>query len=814
MNKPQELAGDPGVSYWRDLLDASADAVIEYAPGAIVVWATPSVRTVLGWDPNEIVGKKFDAVAHEDQAAVERINAEVVRKRLPKARYRVRSVCRDGSLKWTDTLVRYRWTETGKLASMVAAIRDISDLVAAEDEVLQADQRFRLAMLHAAVGMAIVAPNGGFLEVNPALCQMLGRSDQELMSATWQALTHPEDLGVDQVLVSDVLAGRRDSYRLLKRYLRPDGAVVWGDLSVSCVREGSGEVKYFISQITDVTVAVESREALADFEERYRLLADHSSDVVMRLRNDGIIDWVSPSAQQVVGLDPEAMVGTPAQSLVAPEYRSVFQEQVLASRASTTSSPIPLPMRMPNGSTHQFEIVGWPVLDGHGNAQFQVLRMRDVEGEYRVGREVVVARETLRAVLDSLLDPHVVLRAKRDADGTITDFVHLELNAAASEYLNRAPDELIGHGIRELFGTGESTENLMRWCTAALESREPVAMEDALMLSVIRGIPRRFDVRVMTFAEDWVSLMWRDVTERFEAKRRLADSEQRFRLMADRSTDVVALVRDGVFRWLSPSLTLALGWTPDEWIGHGYEQFVHPDDLEVAQHRQAEIEAGATRITRLRLRHHDGSFIWVEVHAAPFTGMEGESEGIIASFRLIDHRFTPDQLEAFQERHDELTGLLNRDEVHRRLTVMRSHEARTGNRAFLGVADVDNLRSINDNHGYAFGDELLRQVARRARECVRDGDLIARVGGDEILLVLDGIRTTDDALKVLNKVLAAVNESFEFRDVMLQPRMSIGMTEIASGQDVEAALSRAQEALHRAKEKGGNHVEITVVSRP
>ena len=84
------------------------------------------------------------------------------------------------------------------------------------------DGRFRLAMEHAGIGMALVAPEGTFLDVNPALCAMLDRDAATLMSSTWQQITHPSDLAVDLDLVSDLLAGRRDSYRLRKRYLRPD----------------------------------------------------------------------------------------------------------------------------------------------------------------------------------------------------------------------------------------------------------------------------------------------------------------------------------------------------------------------------------------------------------------------------------------------------------------------------------------------------------------------------------------------------------------------------------------------------------------
>jgi PAS domain-containing protein len=70
---------------------------------------------------------------------------------------------------------------------------------------------------------------------------------------------------------------------------------------------------------------------------------------------------------------------------------------------------------------------------------------------------------------------------------------------------------------------------------------------------------------------------------------------------------------------LSPSLESALGWNPDVWVGNRFEDFTHPNEVALAQPRRAEINTGATRITRLRLRHHGGTYHWVAIHAAPFT---------------------------------------------------------------------------------------------------------------------------------------------------------------------------------------------------
>ena len=141
----------------------------------------------------------------------------------------------------------------------------------------ESEQRFRGAMRAASIGMCLVGPDGSFLEVNPALCALLGRDEADLTVTTWQELTHPDDLEIDVSLVQEVLDGERESYQLLKRYLRPDGAIVWGDLSVSCVRTPDGDVQYFVSQINDVTRRITAEQELAKAEEKFRLVAENAA---------------------------------------------------------------------------------------------------------------------------------------------------------------------------------------------------------------------------------------------------------------------------------------------------------------------------------------------------------------------------------------------------------------------------------------------------------------------------------------------------------------------------------------------------------
>ncbi len=131
-------------------------------------------------------------------------------------------------------------------------------------QVAGGEQLWQLTVEHSPVGTTLVAPDGRLLSANQALCDMLGYTEQEIVTLTFQQITHPDDLAEDLALVEESLAGQRSSYRLRKRYLHADGHVVHGDLSVALLREPDGTPIHFISQILDVTEAHEYAERLAE----------------------------------------------------------------------------------------------------------------------------------------------------------------------------------------------------------------------------------------------------------------------------------------------------------------------------------------------------------------------------------------------------------------------------------------------------------------------------------------------------------------------------------------------------------------------
>jgi PAS domain S-box-containing protein len=128
----------------------------------------------------------------------------------------------------------------------------------------ESDERFGLVFENAAIGMALVSPDGRWLRVNPAICDIVGYSADELLQLDFQSITHPDDLTIDLNLVREMLQGMRTSYHLEKRYLHKAGHTIWVMLSVSLVRDERGVPLYFISQTQDITERRRLEQAIGE----------------------------------------------------------------------------------------------------------------------------------------------------------------------------------------------------------------------------------------------------------------------------------------------------------------------------------------------------------------------------------------------------------------------------------------------------------------------------------------------------------------------------------------------------------------------
>ena len=273
--------------------------------------------------------------------------------------------------------------------------------------------------------------------------------------------------------------------------------------------------------------------------------------------------------------------------------------------------------------------------------------------------------------------------------------------------------------------------------------------------------------------------------------------------------EVQLRLRRGRVVRVSDGISDLLGWRPEEWIGHGVEDFLHPEGLGGVDVRLAQLAPGQRVIWRDRLRSRDGRWHWVQLEVTPKDVGDGDGVDAVARLTMMaDEADLPSEDLSHCLQCDDLTDLLNRREVLRRLERLQGEERRQGKGMAVLFCDLDDFKGINDRWGHRCGDEVLRQVAQRLRHQLRSTDLAARIGGDELLVVIDGVSGLDDAMSLADALRLAVAQPLELPDGRgsTVPTLSIGVT-LARPHELTAELiERADAAMYLAKRNGRNQV--------
>lgn len=176
------------------------------------------------------------------------------------------------------------------------------------DTLRESEECFRSAFEHAAIGMALVAPDGRWMRVNRSLCEILGYSEQELLATDFQSLTHPQDLNLDLEYVRRLIAGEIRAYQMTKRYFHRDGRVVWVMLSVSLIRDVRQQPLYFISQIQDISESKATEAALLHSEAKFRQVVNQAADGLFVHDRRGRIVDANPQGCRSLGYTHEELI--------------------------------------------------------------------------------------------------------------------------------------------------------------------------------------------------------------------------------------------------------------------------------------------------------------------------------------------------------------------------------------------------------------------------------------------------------------------------------------------------------------------------
>jgi diguanylate cyclase (GGDEF)-like protein/PAS domain S-box-containing protein len=303
-----------------------------------------------------------------------------------------------------------------------------------------------------------------------------------------------------------------------------------------------------------------------------------------------------------------------------------------------------------------------------------------------------------------------------------------------------------------------------------------------------------------------VQSVFRDVTDQARSREAMAEREQRFRDVAEASGEFVwECDRQWRFTYLSERVEAVLGFPRAEILGRRPQDFMPLGEERTVEAWLATHAAGGSAFRDLEHRSvtKSGAAIWLSVSAVPIRDAAGASVGYRGTAADVTARKQAEARIEYLATRDVLTGLPNRMLMGDRVGQAILAAARGRSQLALLCIDLDRFKLVNDSLGHPAGDALLRAVAERLGNTLRREDTLARLGGDEFVLLWNGLKSTEDAVALAQRVLAILARPFSIEGRTLTVGASIGVAVYPSdGRDFAELLRNADSAMYFAKESG------------
>lgn len=305
----------------------------------------------------------------------------------------------------------------------------------------------------------------------------------------------------------------------------------------------------------------------------------------------------------------------------------------------------------------------------------------------------------------------------------------------------------------------------------------------------------------------------------------LRESEKLHRYIVNKSPDIVYILdNQGRFTFINKRVESLLGYKMKEIIGKHYTELVHEDDLEKANFKFNERRTGKRASINIELklkcknndqtRNFDNRILPIEINSVGVYSAHDEEIdkkfiGTYGIARDITDRIEAEEIIRFQAYHDMLTRLPNRTLLKDRLHQAITHARRNKTNLSVMFLDLDRFKVINDTLGHIVGDHLLQAVAMRLRHCLREGDTLARIGGDEFTLLLPEVQNRQDSELIARKIIKSLKEPFKIDNHELFISTSIGISHYPEdGENMESLIKHADIAMYSVKGKGKNGFEF------
>ncbi|GMV31483.1 MAG: hypothetical protein AMXMBFR59_36080 [Rhodanobacteraceae bacterium] len=632
-----------------------------------------------------------------------------------------------------------------------------------------------------------------FLAVNEAAVRTYGWTREEFLAMTLYDIRPPEEQANLRAALSRPFP--EDAERELWRHRNNDGRVFLAEVVARELRFAGREARLVMAR--DVTAERQAIRTIETSERRFRDLFEQSLGLICTHDFDGILLSINPAAAHALGYRVVELVGRSMLDLIPPalhgHYRDYLRRVV---RNEADSGQLYVQHR--DGSQRIWEYNNRVLHDDH-DEPFVMGYALDITDRRLYEHRLREQQAELEAVNDA--SPLGLFRA--DLDG-------------AFRYVNRAFERMSGLRSDEAAETG--------WLGAVHpDDRERVAGEWRRAVAARARFQSRLRLRPDDGQTVWVSVLAaplvvegeitgytgsvEDVTARHLAEEQLRRNEQRLRTIADAMPAMIAYADAGLrFQFANVAYERAYGGDRSRIIGRHARSVLDDATFRRREPYLKQALAGQ-RVVFEDEEHRDGVYTCLEITYIPqWDDEHTQVLGVHAMAQDITRKKVEEQRWIQAAEMDSLTGLANRAGFLVRLERALARSRDQHSMLVVMYLDIDHFKQVNDTHGHAVGDAVLRLFAERLGSVLRPSDVLGRLGGDEFTVLIEGMRRSQYAAAAAAKIVAAMRKPFVLpqHDLTLSLSTSVGVAVTLDDADMTAAalLQLADEALYETKSAG------------
>ena len=437
------------------------------------------------------------------------------------------------------------------------------------------------------------------------------------------------------------------------------------------------------------------------------------------------------------------------------------------------------------------------------NASLYEQAQQEIAERKQIEKALKESEHNYKTLFETMTSAFAVHEIILDENGEPCNYRFLEVNTAFALLVNQAAEDLVGKTILDVLPKA-SPYWIRRFGHVALSGNMAYFEEYS------PGLGKYYAVHAYCPQHGKFATLFTDITALRYVEKALRESEEKYRSLFERvPIGIYRTTAEGKILDANPALVEMLGYPDKETLLriNMLDIFVHPEDREKEQALLAEEKT--LQGYEIQVLRSDGSIIWVQDTAQAIEDDNGQLLYYHGSLEDITERKRMEEAIKYMANHDALTGLPNRRLFNERIKLELAHARRDNQKLGLLLLDLDGLKTVNDTLGHNAGDQLLITLSNRLLEVLRESDTIARIGGDEFLVLLPDLDYKKDGAMIAKRILTAICQPFTYNGEIIQSSASIGIAVYPiDGEDIETLIKNADTAMYRVKAQGGKGYEL------